>query len=462
MKKLPQVEVRYNDALVGLVAQGRVESFFQFDPAFLKDSVDLSPISTPRRARPYISRDADFHFLPPFLADSLPDRYGMNIMERWFRKRKGDLFKPSAVDMLGYVGQRGLGALTYHPSARFEDSMLREFDLHQQEKLARAGVAMVPDQALETLRRVVGSAGGSYPKALLAIDTKTNRFFEDDPRLGRGYDRWIIKFGRTVKNQGGSLLNHPRVEHAYHRMAAAAGIATADTTLVPSTIEKEQVYHFMTRRFDVLSDGTRRHMLSLSALTGLDAGGGALDYRTFLAATHQVTGDVGAMKEVYRRMVFNVLACNGDDHGKNHAFLFDGHHWALSPAYDLTFYDEGDVYAPVEHSLAVNGERTNIRWDDVRKEGEVAGLDAAVIRTIFTDVLDTVARTRSFAAEAGVPLDRVHFLGTKVDATLERIGRPPTPLPRRGQIGRRSSSKRAGSGPRGRVGSRNRREGSTR
>ena len=344
---MKRIEVFYHDQKVGELAAAGNQTSFQFAPNFIQTGTQLSPLTMKLRSEPYVYSDLEFDYLPPLLSDSLPDSYGRSVMIRWFSQKFGDQYRPSELDKLAYVGQGGIGALTYRPMLdAFPAEIVREMDLRQEQKLATSFVGQHPPELLEKLRRAIHTVGGRFPKALVTLDHNTGLLYEDDPRLDPRFERWIVKFGIPAHERD-SLLNYPEIEYAYSCMARDAGIHISRTRLLTTCDKEANLVHFAIERFDV-AGGRRLHVASLSALTGVPAGRLELDYRDLLSTTLELCRDLREVRQAFLRMVFNVVMHNVDDHGKNHAFVFDGNNWKLSPAYDLTF---SDASAPGEHSL---------------------------------------------------------------------------------------------------------------
>jgi serine/threonine-protein kinase HipA len=401
---MKRIEVFYRDRKVGELAAAGSQTSFQFAPEFIQAGIQLSPLTMKLRAEPYIYGDADFNYLPPLLSDSLPDAYGRAVMTRWFAEKFGPEYRPTPLDKLAYVGEGGIGALSYRPMMdAFPPEVVREMDLRQEQKLAAGAIGRQPIEMLEKLRRAVHTVGGRFAKALVAVDPGTGMLYEDDPRLAAHFERWIVKFGVPALDRE-HLLNYPEIEYAYSCMAREAGIRMPRTRLISTEDGEERLVHFAIERFDVVN-GTRLHVASLSALTGICAGRLELDYRDLLSTALELCRDLREVRQAFLRMIFNVATHNVDDHGKNHAFAFDGKDWKLSPAYDLTF---SDVSAPGEHTFAsrampVNGNPLSPRRKDLLKLGERFGLRRGDCELMMNQVAQTAAQTGKYLEEAGVP-----------------------------------------------------------
>jgi len=422
--KARRIQVRYHDQIVGQLATNGVDTLFEYDPLWLKNGHDLAPLTMKRRSG-LVKGDPDFDCLPPLLAGSLPDGYGKRIMTQWFQKTLGTTHAITPVEMLAYVGETGMGALTYHPVANtFPEKIFRPLDLRSQQKLSRAIESPgTPDEKfLEAARRAAHTVGGMYPKILCAEDVATGRLYEDDPRVGRGFRRWIVKFPRD---------NSPfcnEIEYLLNRLAIRAGISVPDAKLISAKDEKgREARHFAIERFDC-TDDERIHVSSLAVITGHPASGLDIDYRDFFNATLELTRDVSEVEEAYRRMVFNVAVYNTDDHAKNHSFIYRKGEWTLSPAFDVTFRP-GTPGQETIRAMPILAMSSAIPISQIIKAGEIAGIGRP--GKIAAEVLATVEAVAEIAQT--LPLDS-KLLRPVIEQIQSHAGdlRPP----------RRSPSKR--------------------
>jgi serine/threonine-protein kinase HipA len=416
---MKRIEVFYQDRKAGELAAAGNQTSFQFAPDFIQGGIQLSPLRMKLRKEPYIYGEAEFGYLPPVLSDSLPDAFGRAVMNRWFAEKFGGEYRPTPLDKLAYVGTGGIGALSYRPVLdAFPPEVVREMDLREEQRLAAAAIGQHPVEKLEKLRRAVHTVGGRFPKALLAIDSGTGLFYEDDPRLDPRFERWIVKFGIPAAERD-NLLNYPEIEYAYSCMARALGIRMPRTRLLTTEGKEGKLVHFAIERFDVAA-GTRLHVASLSALTEIPAGRLELDYRDLFSTALDLCRDLREVREAYLRMLFNIAMHNVDDHGKNHAFVFDGRDWKMAPAYDVTF---SDVSAPGEYTYAarampVNGNPINPRRKDLLKLGERFGLRRGDCEAMMDQVAQTAAHSHEFLKDSGVPADHLKAVASAVDRSL--------------------------------------------
>ena len=395
-RSAPALNVTWQDGrLAGkVVVPG--QTFFGYDEAWLVSGYNLSPLSVPFSSVVFRQRMAGFDNLPGFLSDCLPDQWGRLIMERDFREIH---VNPTPMRMLAWVGDRGLGALTFQPSMD---------EIHSQTAwepvtpllLTREAQAVVSNNAPDTFRhlRQAGTAGGAYPKAtvgLLPDGTLVTRGNVAATRIP-GMKLGILK----LDTEDGALRpsTDGRVEAAYLRMARAAGIKTTRVRVLPDFTSERPRHHLFVDRFDFGPRGHRLHFLSLAgALHRHD-----LSYLDLLNATRDLTGDRIQVLEAVRRMCFNVRSGNADDHGKNHCFLFDSvtGRWALSPAYDLTPSYSRDREL---RGLFPNTFGTSPRRQALAEVAGEAGITLAEFDVIDGEVAAVVARWAEYAERLDVP-----------------------------------------------------------
>jgi serine/threonine-protein kinase HipA len=389
---------------------------FAYAPEWVASGIELSPLLMPLRARPYdnsqwptLAPDA-FHGLVPLLADSLPDAFGNALVNAWMAEHGVAPGLITPLDRLAYAADRALGALEFRPPAeeagRETVSAVTLADLVLAARLTVRGELAQPSSAhaaIQQLIQVGSSAGGARAKAVIAFQPTTYQLASAFAPLEPGFEQWIIKLdgvsdvGMDGHGDGlGSSAPYGRVEYAYSLMAGAAGVTMSRCELLAEGPRR----HFMTRRFDRDENGRRLHVLSLAALAHLDPRQvGAHSYDQYLGAVRQLGLGLDDLGQAYRRMVFNVLAVNRDDHAKNFAFLrpSDGP-WALAPAFDVTHAYQGASAWTSRHNLRVNGRVEDIGVEDLYAVGdrhEVPGF-----KQVVHDVTSAVSRWPEFAAQA--------------------------------------------------------------
>ena len=397
--------------------EGRDYAAFQYDPEFARSRIEVSPLTMPLSNRVHVFPElprAAFHGLPGMLADSLPDRFGNALIDAWLATQGRTPGSFDAVERLCYTGKRGMGALEFAPSLgprpagaeKIEiDALVRLASevLSQRGALAEDFTGSARKKALNDILRVGTSAGGARAKAVIAWNRTTNEVRSGQIAAGDGFEYWLLKFDGVAGNQDKELEDpkgYGAIEYAYHLMAKAAGIAMSECRL----LEENGRRHFMTRRFDRLAGGEKLHMQSLCALAHFDFNQpGAYSYEQALLAMRQLKLPTPELEEQYRRMVFNIVARNQDDHPKNIAFLMDRQgRWALAPAFDTTYsYNPSGAWTAT-HQMTMNGKRDGFTREDFRACAGNALLKRGRAEIIIDEVLTAVMRWPEFAAAARV------------------------------------------------------------
>ena len=389
-------------------------AYFSYAPEFIRRGLNVSPLIMPLSGGPEKVYDfpllnrATFHYLPGLLADALPDRFGNQILRSWLEAhgRAPDSLTP--VERLCYLGNRGMGALEFEPT--IADSALSESRPVDVAELATLAAAVVQQRAdvqvgqhqLADLLRVGTSAGGARAKAVVALNDTTGELRSGQVAAPQGFTQWLLKFDGVTEQLLGDPAGYCRIEYAYYLMATAAGVEMMPSRL----LEEGGRSHFLTRRFDRPADGTKLHLQTLCGLAHYDYNDPDTYAYEQLFQTMRLLGlPYPAAAAVFRRMVFNVLARNRDDHTKNHSFLMtpDGE-WRLAPAYDLTYaYDPTNRWLR-RHQLSVNGKREHIADADFLAVAKEMNIKKPTV--IIGEVRDALARWPEFAAAAGMPAEQ--------------------------------------------------------
>lgn len=383
---------------------------FEYDPDWTRRRVELAPalMPTSRRSRTFTFPGLPvetFRNLPPMLADSVPDRFGNSIIDAFLAREGVRPADVTALDRLAYIGERGMGALTYHPDTGPISGPPTPVVLADLVSAARAAVEGTLDndsertEALNRLLTVGTSAGGARAKAVIAWNRATNEMRAGNLPAPVGFEQWILKFdGVGHDPQLGESEQYGRIEYAYSLMARAAGIEMSETYL----LEEGGRAHFMTRRFDRDADDQRLHMQSLCALGALDFNQtGTHDYASYLIQCDDLGLGPDARQEAFRRLVFNVVGSNCDDHTKNFSFLMDGiGQWALAPAYDVTFAYNPSSKWLARHLMSVEGKFADVARDDLERFAdrfEVPGYSGVIDQAV-----DAVGHWHHFAKDSQV------------------------------------------------------------
>ena len=413
-------EVRLWGRRIGAVSlgDGAEVAAFEYEPEFVRSRIEVAPLAMPLAARiytfPQLPRPA-FQGLPGLLADSLPDRFGHALIDAWLASqgRRPESF--NAIERLCFVGARGMGALEYAPAVRagFDRSAKLRVDglvrlasevLTARGDLAGSFAVARRHTALTEILRVGTSAGGARAKAVIAWNPATDEVRSGQVGAPPGFSYWLLKFDGVSGNRD-KELEDPRgytvVEYAYAKMAAAAGITMMECRL----LEEGGRRHFMTRRYDRHDDGGKLHTQSLGALLHLDYNAaGAHAYEQCFDAIKRLRLSMRDLEQQFRRMAFNVLARNQDDHVKNIAFLMDKTgRWSLAPAFDVTYAYNPDGAWTARHQMAINGKRDEVSRADLRAVAAVAGLKRGRADALIDEVRGAVSRWPEFAREADVP-----------------------------------------------------------
>ncbi len=426
-------DVLYGEAKVGVVYWDapRGVAVFEYTPEFVGTGVELAPLKMPLRAAPYQfpNTHESYAGLPGMLADCLPDTYGNALIDDWLRQQGRRPAEFSPVERLCYLGGRGMGALEFRPALRGRSSRAERVEVDQLVELASRALARKEglsaafdsEEDLNEILRVGTSAGGARAKAVVAWNRETNEVRSGQAGAPDGFEHWILKFDGVGSAFDGvrDPQGYGRIEYAYHLMAARAGIAMSECRL----FEEGGRAHFMTRRFDRPEGGGKVHYASLFGLAHMayatpgDHGHSYEDYFDVLA---QLDLDPGWKIEAFRRMAFNVLACNRDDHSKNFGFLFDADGgWGLAPAFDVTYASNP---APgkwtATQQMSVCGKRRDITVADLLETGgRCLVATRPKLQSAVDEVASALAGWSGFAEQAGVGERQMEMVAKAVRAT---------------------------------------------
>jgi len=404
---------------VSLAADDRAASF-QYDKAFAKSGIQVSPLVMPLAERIYQFPELPtetFFGLPGLLADSLPDKFGNALIDAWLatQGRSPDSFSP--IERLCYTGARGMGALEFVPvprnaphakkARRIQVNNLVELVaevLNSRKSLHTSFASPKRKRALIDMLRVGTSAGGARAKAVIAWNPATDEVRSGQVPADPGFEHWLLKFD-GVKGNKDKELEDPQgygvIEYAYYLMASDCGIQINQCRLM----EENGRRHFMARRFDRTTDGQKLHMQSLGALAHYDFNSvpGSYSYEQAFMAIRQLGLPMAATEEQFRRMAFNIIGRNQDDHVKNIAFLMDkAGQWSLSPAFDMTYAYNPAGNWTARHQMSMNGKQSDFTLDDFRACGKAVLLKRGRAERIVEEVRAVFANWQSYAEQAGV------------------------------------------------------------
>jgi len=367
---------------------------------------------------PALSEES-FNGLPGLLADSLPDRYGNALINAWLESRGRKPADLDPVERLCYLGQRGMGALEFRPATGPKPTTSHLLDVEALVELAAEILAKRSNlstslsgkrEAMREILRVGTSAGGARAKALIALNPQTEEVRSGQLPGSSGFQYWILKFDGVDDETRdlGKSKGYGVIEWAYSQMARQAGIEMTECRLLKEGGRR----HFMTRRFDRDEEGNKLHMQSSAALAHLDFElPGANSYEQAFQTIRWLELPQQAMVEQFRRMVFNIVARNHDDHVKNIAFLMDRTgQWSLSPAYDVIYAYNPTGRWTSQHQMSANGKRDGFTREDLRQVGAMASLKRGQADQIYGEVVEAVRAWPELAAAADVEEERIELI----------------------------------------------------
>jgi serine/threonine-protein kinase HipA len=417
MKDVRVIEVRIWDQRIGAVALDPSLGYYAFayEPAWKRSGIELAPLTLPLTNRSKVFAfpnlpEATYHRMPGMLADALPDDFGNALIDAWMAERGIAKNEVTTLDRLAYMGKRGMGALEFRPArgSHRESAVPLEMKslVENARKLMQGDLSIDAhaNAALATIIHVGTSAGGARAKAVIAWNPTTNTIRSGQFDAAEGFEHWLLKFDGVGRDfELGMGADYGRIEFAYSLMAKQAGIEMSECRLLT---ENDRA-HFMTCRFDreVINGKTIKH--HVQTLCGMNH----LDFRQrnthayaqlFMVVSQLGLGDA-ALDQVFRRMAFNVMARNCDDHTKNFAFrLKQGSQWELAPAYDVThaFNPKGEW--TYQHLMSVNGKFENITRDDMLLEAERFSVSRP--KNLLDEVHTALEGWSGFAREAGLGL----------------------------------------------------------
>ncbi|MGY8814999.1 MAG: type II toxin-antitoxin system HipA family toxin [Gammaproteobacteria bacterium] len=413
-------EVKLWGNTIGAVTLEEGDDFasFQYDASFAKSNIEVSPVKMPLIAEQvYTFRDLkyeSFYGLPGLLADSLPDKFGNALIDKWLAVKGRTPQSFNAIERLCYTGDRGMGALEYLPAEGPGRTTSHKINVDEMVGLAseilsqRENINSSFDDeskvgAVADILQIGTSAGGARAKAVIAWNPKTNEVRSGQVKTKEGFEYWILKFDGVSNNRDKELADpegYGVIEYAYSKMAMDAGIEMNKCEL----FEENNRRHFMTQRFDRLVGGEKLHMQSLGALGHYDYGMARThSYEQAFMLIRQLELPINNVEQLFKRMVFNVIARNQDDHVKNIAFLMNKlGEWSLSPAFDITysFNPSGDWTR--NHQMSINEKRDNFTLEDFKACAKTVSMKRGRAEKIIDEVKQVVSRWKEYADDVGV------------------------------------------------------------
>lgn len=407
--------------VVGAVAWDETRQLgnFEFEPAFRENAWELAPLKMPLGGRRSIysfpelraSKNSEydtFKGLPGLLADSLPDKYGNRLINAWLAQNGRPSGSMNPVEQLCFIGTRGMGALEFEPATLSSDKATFKVEMDSLVDIARkmlsvregfqSAIGAEDQKAMRDILRIGTSAGGARPKALIAYNPKTGEVRSGQTKVPKEYEHWLIKLDGVSDEQFGESNGYGRVEYAYYKMAQACGIE-----MNPSKLHLENGRaHFMTKRFDREEGNHKHHIQTWCAISHVDFNEvTSYSYEQLFQTMRELRLPYPAAEEMYRRMVFNVMAKNCDDHTKNFAFrLKQEGKWELAPAYDVCHAYRPDSVWVSQHALSINGKRKNISKDDLEQIAKAMNIKKP--KATIDHISTTVQQWPAFAEEEKV------------------------------------------------------------
>lgn len=430
-------EVTIWGELVGAVRwdQEQELGFFEYAPDFIKKGWDLSPIKMsiskgsviynfPELRKGRDDSEDTFKGLPGLLSDALPDKYGNRLINVWLAQQGRPENSMNPVEKLCFIGTRGMGALEFGLTPIKADKSAFSIELNSLVKVAKKILNQRPDfltnigkeeeKAMLEILKIGTSAGGARPKAVIAYNPKTQDIRSGQGSVPKGFEHWLIKLDGVSGEQFGESAGWGRIEFAYYLMAKDCGIDISPCQL----IEENGRAHFMTKRFD-REGNIKHHVQSLCGLNHYDFNDmNGYSYEQVFQTMRQLRLTYPEAEEMFRRMVFNVIATNYDDHTKNFSFLLkQNEKWTLSPAYDLCFAFDETNYWVNKQTLSVNGKRLQITREDLLTIAKNNNIKKG--EKIITEINRVVKSWESYANRANVRKDLANRIQNHLNIIYE-------------------------------------------
>jgi len=392
--------------------------YFKYDDDFVTSGINLSPIMMPLSSEIFQFKTlplTTFKGLPGLLSDSLPDQYGNKIIHAWLSSQDRSIDSFDIIERLCYIGKRGMGALEYYPTKHSEFNEVEDIDLDHLIALsneilnAKEKIVTRREDELEEIIKVGTSAGGARAKAIIAYNEETKVIKSGQIDAGKGFTYWLLKLDGIDQKEESSFT---RREYAYYLMAIEAKIVMSESRL----LEKDGYYHFMTKRFDRVADSDgeveKLHMQTLGALAHIDYHEpGVMSYERATDIMYMMGIKLNENKQFFRRMVFNVMARNQDDHVKNISFLMNKKgEWTLSPAYDITYAFNPEGKWTSRHQMTINSKAHDFSIDDLLKSADRMKIKREDATLIINDVRHALLKWDTFAKQASLRKEDIEFI----------------------------------------------------
>lgn len=414
-------EIRIWSQLVGAVRWDETSQLasFEYAPDFLRKGIELSPIKMPLSKGPRIYRFPElritredsydtFKGLPGLLADALPDRYGNQLIKIWLNQQGRPENCMNPVEQLCFMGKRGMGALEFEPAQLPSRNQTFEIEVNGLVEVAhkmlnkkesfQTDLSKDERETLQQILKIGTSAGGARPKAVIAYNPDTGEVRFGQVNAPKGYEHWLLKLDGVSDAQFGESSVWGRIEYAYYLMAKYCGIEMMESRL----LQENGRAHFMTKRFDRSGGNIKHHVQTLCGLKHYDYNlRGTFSYEQVFQTMRQLRLTYPEAEQMFRRMVFNVLARNCDDHTKNFAFILKKNEsWQLAPAYDICYAHRPDSYWVNNQTMLVRGKQEDITKEDFLSIAKENNIKKAPY--IIEEIQEAIHEWPRFAQEAGI------------------------------------------------------------
>ena len=434
------VRVKYGGDDVGAVSFNTETGIgsLEYEPRFIETGIELSPIKMPLSRKIYSFPEIDaasFKGLPGMIADSLPDDFGNAVMNTWIASQGKSTADITPLQRLQYTGKRGMGALTYHPATQRKHlnasqhieieslvSIAQEIlDNREQFSVTLNAQGQEDRKAMMALMSVGISAGGARPKAVLAFNDDFTRVRSGQTDAPEGFTHFIIKFDGVSDHNNdretfGDPIGYGAMEYVYHLIATKCGIDMMPCRLLSEGNRR----HFITRRFDRIGN-KKRHVQTLNGIAHVSYKKvGSFSYAELFSIARQLKLSPDDAMQIFKRMVFNVVARNHDDHSKNIGFMLDDkNQWKLAPAYDLAYsYKPGSPWVN-SHWMTLNGKQDNFNREDFYSFRKLSPLfTKRKIDLVIEETTEHFSTWNSLAAEYGVPRALLKLIDSNLRLTI--------------------------------------------
>ena len=433
------ISVKYRTHEVGALSFDTITGIgaFEYTPTFIDTGINLSPLKMPLAPRIYTFPNLSyetFKGLPGMIADALPDDFGNAVLNAWVASQGKQVNDITPLQRLQYTGKRGMGALEFSPASKAKNlnasknikiqslvNIAQEIlDGRDEFKVTLNNDEKEDKDAMMALLSVGMSAGGARPKAVVAFNKDLTQVRSGQATVPDGFTHYLLKFdGVSEHNKNKETFGDPMgfgaMEYVYHLMAVACDIDMMPCTL----LEEGSRRHFITQRFDRIGN-EKVHVQTLNGIAHVDyKKPGSFSYAELFSVARQLNLSSQDAEQLLKRMVFNIVARNHDDHSKNFSFILKNKQWKLSPAYDLVYsYKPGSEWVN-NHWMSLNGKRDKfIREDFYSLEKISSLLNRKKIDQVIDKTLAEVSRWREIAIQKGVPISLINSIETNLRLDL--------------------------------------------